>query len=300
MSSASPKVSIGLPVYNGERYLALTIDSILAQTYQDFELIISDNCSTDRSGEICRQYAAKDSRIRFFSSEFNRGANWNFRRVFGLAQGTYFRWASSDDVFAPESVAACVEVLDANEDAVLCYPKTILIDGTGAVIVPYDDRLDLRSESAVERYCMAASRIGLVNVLYGLMRTEMVRKTRLIRHYPGADIVFLLELTLHGKFLEIDRPLFYRRMHEQASSNIKSSLPELQAYLDPSRKGRFFLGHWQTFWDQVVAVLRGPLSLTERIQLLCFLVRGMVASRDEYLRELVAIARAVLLRPRQL
>jgi len=300
MSSASPKVSIGLPVYNGERYLALTIDSILAQTFQDFELIISDNCSTDRSEEICRQYAAKDSRIRFFPSEVNRGANRNFRRVFELARGPYFRWASADDIFAPDSVAACVEVLDANPDAVLCYPKTILVDGTGAVIGPYEDGLDLRSESAVERYCLAASRIGLVNVHYGLMRTEVVKKTRLIWPYPGADIVFLLELTLHGQFLEIDRPLFYRRMHELASSNMKSSLPDLQAYLDPSRKGRLFLRQWQTFSGQVVAVLRGPLSLTERIQLLYFLVRGAVASRDEYLRELIAIARAVLPRPRQL
>ena len=300
MSSGSPKVSIGLPVYNGERYLALTIDSILAQTFQDFELIISDNCSTDRSGEICRQYVEQDSRVRFFPSEVNKGAAWNFRRVFELARGLYFRWAPSDDVFAPESLAACVEVLDAHPDAVLCYPKTILIDGAGAVIKPYNDNLDLRSDSLVERYRMAAHQIGLVNVMYGLMRTEKVRQTRLIRHYPGADVIFLLELTLHGKFLEINRPLFFRRMHEQASSSMKSSLSELQVYLDPSKKGQVFSRRWRTFMDQVVAVLRGPLSPTERMQLLFFLVRGMVASRDEYLRELMAIARAVLPRPRQL
>ncbi len=300
MSSGSPKVSIGLPVYNGERYLALTIDSILAQTFQDFELIISDNCSTDRSGEICRQYAEQDSRVRLFPSEVNKGAAWNFRRVFELARGPYFRWAPSDDVFAPESIAACVEVLDAQPDTVLCYPKTTLIDGVGAVIKPYDDNLDLRSDSPVERYRMAAHQIGLVNVMYGLMRTEKVRQTRLVKHYPGADVIFLLELTLYGKFLEINRPLFFRRMHEQASSSMKSAPSELQAYLDPSRKGQHFSRRWQTFSDQVRAVLRGPLSLTERMQLLYFLVRGVVASRDEYLRELIAVARAVLPRPRQL
>ena len=300
MSSGSPKVSIGLPVYNGERYLALTVDSILAQTYRDFELVISDNCSTDRSEEICRRYAEQDSRVRFFPSEVNKGAAWNFRRVFELARGPYFRWAPSDDVFAPESVAACVEVLDAHLDAVLCYPKTILIDGAGAVIKPYDDKLDLRSDSPVERYRMAANQIGLVNVMYGLMRTESVRQTRLIRHYPGADIIFLLELTLYGKFLEINRPLFFRRMHEQASSSMKSAPSELQAYLDPSRKGQHFSRLWQTLSDQVVVVLRGPLNIAERFQLLYFLVRGMVASRDEYLRELGAIARAVVPRPRQL
>jgi len=295
-----PKVSIGLPVYNGERYLALMIDSILAQTYQDFELIISDNCSIDRSGEICRQYAAKDSRIRFFSSEVNRGAVWNFCRVFELARGPYFRWAPADDLFAPESVAVCVEALNAHPDTVLCYPKTVLIDGTGAVIKPYDDNLNLRSESAVERYRMAATQIGLVNVTYGLMRTEGVRKTRLIRHYPGADVIFLLELTLYGKFLEIDQPLFYRRMHEQASSTMKALPSKLQAYLDPSRKGRLFLRHWQTLLDQLVTVLRGPLRITERLHLIYWLLRGMVAGRDKYLKELVAFARATLPRPRQL
>jgi len=287
-----PKVSIGLPVYNGERHLVETIDSILAQTYRDFELIVSDNSSTDGSREICRRYAERDSRVRFFPSEVNKGAAWNFRRVFELARGPYFRWAPSDDVFAPESVAACVEVLDAHPDAVLCYPKTVLIDGASSVIKPYDDNLDLRSDSPVERFRMAAHQIGLVNVMYGLMRTEKVRQTRLIRHYPGADIIFLLELTLYGKFVEINRPLFFRRMHEQASSSMKSDVPQLQAYLDPSRKGRFFARRWQTFSDQVVAVLRGPLNLIERAQLLYFLTRCAISSRDEYLRELVGMVRA--------
>ncbi|MBX3324391.1 MAG: glycosyltransferase [Nitrospira sp.] len=299
MSSRSPKVSIGLPVYNGERYLAETIDSILAQTYTDFELIISDNCSTDGSREICRHYVERDSRVRFFPSDVNKGWAGNYRRVFELARGPYFRWAPSDDVFAPESVAACVEVLDAHPDAVLCYPKTILIDGTGSIIEPYEDNLNLRSDSPVVRFRMASDQIGLVNVIYGLMRTEQVRQTGLIRHYPGSDIIFLIELSLYGQFLEINRPLFFRRMHEQASSSMKSALPKLQAYLNPSRKGRFFAYYWQVFFDQVVAVLRGPLNVAERAQLLYFLVRRAISSRDVYLRELIGLAQSLLLRPRQ-
>lgn len=299
MSSSSPKVSIGLPVYNGERYLAETIDSILAQTYADFELIISDNCSTDSSQEICRHYVEQDSRVRFVPSDINRGWAGNYRRVLELARGPYFRWAPSDDVFAPESVAACVEALDAHPDAVLCYPKTILIDGAGSVIEPYDDNLDLRSDSPVVRFRMASDQIGLVNVIYGMMRTEQIRQTGLIRHYAGADIIFLIELSLYGKFIEINRPLFFRRMHEQASSSLKSALPKLQAYLDPTRKGRFFAYQWQTFFDQVVAVLRGPLNIVERTQLLYFLVRRAISCRDVYLRELIGLAQAVLLRSRQ-
>lgn len=298
MSDESPRVSIGLLVYNGERYLAETIESILGQTYKDFELIISDNCSTDGSREICRHYAGQDSRVRFFPSEVNRGAAWNFCRVFNLARAPYFRWAPSDDVFAPESVAVCVEVLDAHSDAVLCYPKTVLIDGAGAVIMPYDDNLDLRSDSPVVRFHMASCQIGLVNVMYGLMRTEQVRQTQLIRHYPGADIIFLIELSLYGKFLEINRPLFFRRMHEQASSSMKSA-SQLQAYLDPSRKGQSFAHQWKPLLDQVMAVLRGPLSLVERVQLLYFLARRAISRRDEYLRELVEMVRAALPRLRQ-
>jgi len=127
MTNPNPKVSIGLPVYNGERFLAETIESVLAQTFTDFELIISDNGSSDHTKEICLEYVLRDQRIRCVRSEVNRGASWNYRRVFELSQGKYFRWAPADDLFAPESLAECITTLDANPDAVLCYPKTLLI-----------------------------------------------------------------------------------------------------------------------------------------------------------------------------
>jgi glycosyltransferase involved in cell wall biosynthesis len=294
IKTGSPRVSIGLPVYNGERYLAETIEAISAQTFSDFELIISDNASTDRTQEICESRAACDPRVRYIRHEINQGANWNFSYVVEMARGVYFRWASADDLFAPESLSCCVEVLDRFPDVVLCYPKTVLIDASGQVIRPYDDRLDLQSNSPVDRFLMASKRIGLVNVLYGLMRSKDVRKTKLIRHYPGADITFVLELTLYGKFLEIDRPLFFRRMHDQASSSMKSSPSKLQAYLAPSGEKQHFSPRLQALSDKVVRVLRGPLSIAERFQLLYFLVGGMVYSY------LVLIPQAVMKRHREL
>src|SRR5690242_6344650 len=101
MGTTSPKVSIGLPVYNGERFLAEAIDSVLAQTFTDFELIISDNASTDRTPEICKAYAEKDSRIRYYRNEENQGASWNFNRVFELSRGMCFQWLAHDDYIAP-------------------------------------------------------------------------------------------------------------------------------------------------------------------------------------------------------
>src|SRR5215207_1517689 len=112
MNTDLPRVSVGLPVYNGENYLAEAIDSVLAQTYQNFELIISDNASTDSTEEICRDYAARDRRIRYFREPQNRGAAWNFNHTFELARGEYFKWVAHDDVIGPQYLARTVDQLD--------------------------------------------------------------------------------------------------------------------------------------------------------------------------------------------
>ena len=170
------RVSVGLPVYNGERYLNEALDSILCQTFEDFELIISDNASSDRTEEMCREYAKNDKRIRYSRSSENLGAAWNFNRVAGLSTSEYFRWATADDLSAPEQIQTCVEVLDRERDAVLCYPKTVLIDENGEFIRYYEDNLDLRSPSPRERLHQFLMRVGLCNVQYGLMRSDRPQK----------------------------------------------------------------------------------------------------------------------------
>nr|MDJ0569288.1 glycosyltransferase family 2 protein [Pleurocapsa sp. MO_192.B19] len=128
MNQNQPLVSIGMPVYNGERYLENALNSILAQTFRDFELIISDNGSTDKTEEICRQYANVDRRIRYFRNEQNLGAGWNFDRVAQLATGKYFKWACHDDLCALEFLQRCIEILEQAPNIVLAYPKTLIID----------------------------------------------------------------------------------------------------------------------------------------------------------------------------
>ena len=289
MTSRVPLVSIGLPMYNGEGFLAQTLDSILCQTLTDFELIISDNASVDGSRAIAESYACRDERIRVFHSEVNRGASWNYKNVLDLARGRYFRWAPADDLFAPESLACCVSVLDAHPEVVLCYPKTSLIDASGQIIRPYEDNLNLRQSDPVERYKSAVRQLGLTNIIYGLMRTDVLRQTRLIGNFPGADVVFVPELTLFGQFYEIDRPLFFRRMHAGASSSIRSQ-EGLQVFMDPSvRRKTVFPRMWRHLFESVRSVFYAPLKLGERLQLLIFLLRGMIASRDQFLHELAAL-----------
>ncbi len=134
MANVRPKVSLGMPVYNAQRFLREVIDSILAQTFTDFELIISDNGSTDDTEAICKEYVSRDSRVQYHPNDrTNHGPGWNYNRTEALAQGEYFRWAAADDVLAPTLLEKCVAALDADQSAVMAWPKTQIIDDQGRV-----------------------------------------------------------------------------------------------------------------------------------------------------------------------
>jgi glycosyltransferase involved in cell wall biosynthesis len=152
MENRKPRVSIGIPVYNGEKYLEQALESILAQTFTDFEVIISDNASTDQTQEICQAYQSRDDRIHYFRSERNLGAAPNYNRVFELSTGELFKWAAYDDLISPDFLLKCVEVLDSDPGAVLCYPRVNLINEHGEIINIYNPEPDANSLSPYERF----------------------------------------------------------------------------------------------------------------------------------------------------
>ena len=131
MPSSNPKVSIGLPVYNGQHYLRQAIESIVNQTYRNFEVIICDNASTDDTPAICAEYAAREPRIRYHRQPQNIGATANFNRTFELASGPYFKWAAHDDVLEPTYLEKCVAVLEQTPDAVLCQSLVKMVTDQG-------------------------------------------------------------------------------------------------------------------------------------------------------------------------
>ncbi len=297
VDASRPRVSVGMPVYNGEAFLSQTIDSVLGQTYPDLELIVSDNGSTDRTPEIAQRYATRDRRVRFVRTEENRGAAWNYRRTFELARGEFFRWAPADDLFAPDSIATCVAALDADPDAVLCYPKTELIDPEGRVIRAYDDNLDLRASDPAERFRRAMAQIGLVNVIYGLMRTAALGKTRLMGTFVGADEVLVFELALQGKFLELPTSRFYRRIHAQAFSQMTTTEAK-QAFFDPRQTGRFSPRLWLHYRQCLHGVVHAPISASAKRRAIGVLVRSAITERGDLMREVSAGARRVI-RPKR-
>jgi len=284
-SSRRPRVSVGMPVYNGERYLAEAVDSLLAQTYEDFEVIICDNASTDRTGEIARSYAARDTRVRYARNEKNLGAGGNFRRGFALASGEYFRWAASDDVCAPQSLARCVEVLDQEPAAVLAYPSTRFIDEHGRVTGEcYDDRLHLQASRASERFRQVLERLGLCNAVYGLMRADVLKHTGLFGDFLAADIVFLAELSLYGTFWEVPGALFFRRLHPGGTGGMDRL--QFRAYWHPDGRRRFDLREWRHLVELARAVVRAPLNAAEKLRAARFLALRAIWNRDKLAREL--------------
>ena len=213
MTPKKTKVSIGLPVYNGDNYLAEAIESVLAQTHENFELIISDNASTDGTEEICRAYAAQDGRITYLRNPENLGAAPNYNNTFHAANGRYFKWIAHDDRCAPEFLQRAVEILDNEPNVVVCYSQTILIDQHGEVIEHYSDDLHLRSPEPFQRFQKLVNTPGWCNPIFGLMRSSVLAKTPLIANYPRSDRNLLAELTLYGEFYELPEFLLHRRVH---------------------------------------------------------------------------------------
>ena len=237
MIDNSPKVSIGLPVFNGENYLKEAIDSILAQTFTNLELIISDNASTDRTEEICREYAKRDSRIRYYRNATNIGGANNHNKTFHLAKGQYFRLAAHDDVLAPELIEKCVEVLDRDLSVILCNSIDIKIDENGTEIGVVDRNI-ATSIKPCERFRQLASWNHKCEESYGLIRSSVVKKTDLLLNYSDSDRTWLAELSLYGRFYQIPKPLFYRRHHPEKSTQVFQDPISKLAWFNPNSQSK--------------------------------------------------------------
>jgi glycosyltransferase involved in cell wall biosynthesis len=259
-------VSLGLPVYNGAEYVGAALDSLLRQTYGDFEIVISDNASTDETEKVCREYERRDPRIRYSRNDRNRGVAYNFRKVFELSTGQYFKWVVHDDVCDPSYVEKCVEVLDAAPpQVVLCYPKTILIDAQGKEIEPYEDRMDLRQRRPSERLAHLYRYLHLCHCGLGLIRSEVLRKTRGIDGFERSDVVLLVELALAGHFYEHPEYLYFRRVHPQNSFQAYTSAAAYDERMDPANRGRYAMPRTQLFVESLRSIGRAPIGSWEQL-----------------------------------
>jgi len=236
MVGKPPRVSIGLPVYNGDNYIREAIDSVLAQTFTNWELVVCDNCSNDSTEAIMRSYVAQDPRIRYIRNETNLGAAPNHNLTMTLSRGEYFKLYAHDDKLEPTFLARCVEVLDRDPGVVNCHTKTMIIDSAGKVVKPNPWHLRTDSPNPRTRFHDTVWVHHHCFQIYGVIRREALMKTPLLGTYMSSDQVLLAELSLHGRFHEVPEFLFLSRRHQRQSVNL---LPE-------HLKGRKVRSKWFT------------------------------------------------------
>jgi glycosyltransferase involved in cell wall biosynthesis len=254
-----PRVSIGLPVFNGERYLAAAIESILAQSFVDLELIICDNASTDATKAICMRYANEDQRVRYFRHDQNLGAAANFNFTVKLATGEYFKWAAHDDLLEREFLEKCIEALEADPGAVLCCSLATMLGANGAKWRERYDaaRLNVEHPRPSQRFGARLRTLRFVEV-FGVIRTKTLKQTDLIGKYPYADRVLLAELALFGRFINIPEFLFTLRDHPERSARLKNP-EDLLAWYDPDRTERRVFATW-TRYSAYLRMIRRHVS----------------------------------------
>jgi glycosyltransferase involved in cell wall biosynthesis len=272
-----PRLSIGLPVYNGEKYLAEAIESLLGQSYEDFELIISDNASTDGTAEICRRYEKQDSRIRYVRQQRNIGLIPNHQFVIRQARGELFKFAAHDDLYGRDLLKLCIDALDEHPQAVCTHSWTVIIDDSATPIrlLRYPDAT--ASPQAPERF-RGMLFDGKGDYTYAVIRTDVLRSRPLQDSYHNSDRTWITELALQGPFYQVPDYLYFRRDH---LNEPRLTVRERCAILDGRRADK--LRHpavrlyGEYMWGYLSAIHRAPLSPADRRECYLWLARWMAS-----------------------
>jgi glycosyltransferase involved in cell wall biosynthesis len=278
----APQLTIGLPVYNAERYLEESLQALLGQTFEDFELIVSDNASTDGTPDVCRRYEQLDPRVRYVRQPRNLGAAGNHNFVVDQARGELFKWASHDDLYARDLLERCIEALAANPHVVLAHSWTATIDASASVTAALKYPLDTSSMRPPERFRSLLFKSG-GDDFYGVVRTEVIRRVVPHGSYYHADRTIVADLALRGPFFQVPEWLYFRREHPEQAGQAGRTVRNRCELADPRRADR--LRHpvvrlyGEYLWYFLAAVHNAPLSATDRRECYRYLAQW-VASRS--------------------
>ena len=282
-STRKVRVSIGIPVFNGGRFLEQTLISLLSQTFTDFEIVISNNASTDNTEDICRAYMARDPRVRYYRADSNGGAAWNHNRVFHLSTGEYFKWNSADDLCGPEFISRCVEALDRDQSAVMAHVQPIEINELGECLesisvanhtlvplVPEKAPVHIRFRENIrlDHLCLS---------IYSLIRSDVLRQTDLIGHYADSDRVLLAQLALFGSCIGLSYPGLFNRDHPGRFTRYYNGqrLHERAAWSDPSNGSRRIYPKWKELSEFVRIIRKAALGPSDKLRCYSEIVRWL-------------------------
>lgn len=278
--TSGPRLSIGLPVYQGEEFLAESLDALLGQSFEDFELVITDNASTDGTEAICRQYAKRDSRIRYERLDRNIGAANNHNHVFSLARGELFKWASHDDLYGRDLLLRCVAALDERPETILAHSWSATIDSDGKVIEPYDYQLATDSPSAPERFASLLFAPG-GDDFYGVIRSDALRRVKPHASYHHADRTFVVDIAMQGPFHQVPELLYFRRDHPTRAERANPTVRTRCTNMDPRRANRFLHPAPRLLAEYVFGfaglIRRAPISAADKRQCYRYVARWLTS-----------------------
>jgi glycosyltransferase involved in cell wall biosynthesis len=290
-ATRTPEVSIGVPVFNGERYLARTLESLLAQSFADFELVISDNASSDGTRDICEDYARRDTRVRCIRQRANIGAPRNWNVVALEATGTFFKWSSASDISPPNTLERCVDVLRADPSVVLCYGRTRLIDESDQPLEHSGDiDIDVGEDLPSARFTRVCTDLTLNNAQCGVFRLSTLRRTRLDRPYPTGDLALMAELSLYGKFRLLPEILLLRRMSRDTFTSMLTPAEKQRVY-DPNARQPTKAIRLRRHVDNMISIARAPIPVLEKLRATRSALRFIRWDRDVLCRELISLLR---------
>lgn len=253
----APTVSLAMPVYNGGQYIGEAIQSILDQTFEDFELIITDNASTDDTQQICLDFAEKDPRVRYHRNPQNLGAAGNYNRGFELARGEFLKWCAHDDNISPSYVEEAVRALNENEDAIMAYGRTQMIDSHGTHLDGSASAIltDMGNPNSVKRFMQAVHAGGSCSAIFALFRKSELARSTLHRGYYQSDRALLSEMALLGTFEYLPEIVFYNREHETRSMSLDDKIARAK-WQNTKSSGRFAFEQWPLSWHYFQIVFR--------------------------------------------
>jgi len=286
--SRRPLVSIGVPVFNGERFLSRAITSLLDQTVADLELIISDNASTDGTQSICEDFVRRDTRIRYVRQRINIGAPRNWNVVVQAAAGKYFKWASASDYCASTMLESCIQAMESDPGVVLCYGRTQFVDENDEPMEIYAGDVAINEERPSERFARVGARTGMNNAQSGVFLLDALRRTRLDRPYPAGDLALMAEIALYGRFQLLPDVLLFRRQSRSTFTSMMTTR-ELQRVIDPQAKTPIKLVKTRRHVDNLISIARAPISAAEKRSAYWAAIRLARWDRAQLWREFVSL-----------
>ncbi len=273
----TPLISVGMPVYNEEKYLRESVESILNQDYCNFELIISDNASSDKTEQFCLEFAQKDHRIKYIRNKKNLGTVNNFHQVFKEATGDFFMFAGGHDLWTPDFLSVCLKTLQNSSSAVVSYASTVLIDEFSNQIKKEISFYDTRGSDIVTQFLYVLW--GPMNPVYGLMRMSAMKKVRMNPQFIGGDLIILIELSFLGRFAYNPDVVWYRRM-QHGEETQKQKVKRYQNTLFSKSKSFFdILPYIRIPIELIKAIFKAKISWPNKI---CIVFLAIVSSPIKY------------------